>query len=193
MNAPIAEGPSSGDPGNEIDVYIGAIIEVTENLYIDVGGTYYWFPETPQDNDIDRTRELFIGVNYDLQLNFDYPIGTSAYLYYDVDLEQTTVEVSAFTSYGLPEVCGKPVSLDLSTVLGVVDTNDTSAGQAGFDGENGYFYWSVGLDLSVELDEGISFRAGTAYTLNNDGDDGPANSFGSSQTWAYSLAVDLDF
>ncbi|MGF1485075.1 MAG: hypothetical protein ACFBZ8_12005 [Opitutales bacterium] len=185
-NLPISQNDSTGDIGNEVDPYIGFAMPVTDIITVDVGFTYFWFPEDPVTTGVDRTREVYVGIQADVaDLVFVTP---AVYFYYDFDLEQTLVEGSLGYTLDLEDIAGVPgVAIDLAAYVGWLQTDDTSAGQGGGGSENGYVYGGGSADLVYSLNENIAFSLGVRAAANNDGDDpgnvGPANGLGSSQSF----------
>ncbi|MGF1448100.1 MAG: TorF family putative porin [Opitutales bacterium] len=173
-NLPISETISTGDPGNEVDPYIGYAYPVTDIVTVDVGFTYFWFPEDSTSNTIDRTREIYVGVQADVA---DQIFVTPAvYFYYDFDLEQVVVEGSVGYTLDLEDIAGIPgVAVDTAGYVGFVSTDDTSGGQGPAGGENGYTYYGGSADLIYSLNENIAFSVGVRVAANNDDDTGPAN------------------
>ncbi len=171
-NLPIAETGANSGFGNEVDPYIGYAYPVTDIVTVDVGFTYYWFPEI--GSAIDRTREVYVGVQADVA---DQIFVTPAvYFYYDFDLEQIVVEGSIGYTLDLEDLAGIPgVGVDLAAYVGFVSTDDGNAGQGPAGVENGYTYYGGSADLIYSLNENIAFSVGVRAAGNNDGEFGPAN------------------
>jgi len=183
-------GTARAGIGNEIDFYAGYAYPVMDIVTIDVGATYYWYPESAGLGAINHTTEVYIGVSADVLLS------PAVYFYYDFDLKQTLVEFSIGYSLDLGEYLGaEGVSIDTGAYLGLLNTGDTSGGAdllgaPGSDPSNGYTYGGVTADLVYAFSENVSGSIGVRWSINNDGADGtlagngPANFFGSeSQVW----------
>lgn len=164
--------------GNEIDFYAGYAYPVTDIFTVDVGATYYWYPESAGAGAINHTTEVYFGVSADVLLS------PAVYFYYDFDLEQTLVEFSIGYSLDLGEYIGaEGVSIDTGAYLGILNTGDTSGGAANnlvfapapADFSNGYTYGGVTADLVYAFSENVSGSMGVRWSINNDGSTGPAN------------------
>ncbi|WOO41898.1 TorF family putative porin [Rubellicoccus peritrichatus] len=161
-NQPITNGTA-----NEIDFYGGFAYPVTDMFTVDVGFTYYWYPEgvgaTPG---ISQTREIYVGVSADVILS------PALYFYYDFDLEQTVLEGSIGYSFDLGEYIGtEGVSFDLGGYLGWLNADAANGSQRGGVAKagNGYTYLGVTADLVYAFSENVSSSLGVRYSYNNDG------------------------
>lgn len=180
--------------GNEIDFYAGYAYPVTDIFTIDVGATYYWYPESAGAGAINHTTEVYGGVSADVLLS------PALYFYYDFDLKQTVLEFSIGYSLDLGEYVGaEGLSVDTGAYVGWLDAGDITGGAnlaplglagVGADSGNGYTYGGITADLVYAFSENVSGSIGVRWSINNDGDDGtlagngPANFFGSaSQVW----------
>lgn len=192
-NQPIAStttgvpfGAIRGITGDEVDFYAGYAYPVTDIFTLDLGATYYWYPESAGFGAINHTTEIYFGVSADVLLS------PAVYFYYDFDLQQTVVEFSIGYSLDLGEYLGaEGLSVDTGAYFGVLNTNDINAGAAGTSKQqNGYVYGGVTADLVYAFNENVSSSIGVRWSINNDGADGtlagngPANAFGGeSQVW----------
>lgn len=177
--------------GNEIDFYAGYAYPVTDIFTLDLGATYYWYPEAAGFGAINHTTEVYFGVSADVLLS------PAVYVYYDFDLKQTVVELSIGYSLDLGEYVGaEGLSFDTGAYIGFLNTGDVSGGAdllgiPGSDPSNGYTYGGITGDLVYAFSENVSGSIGVRWSLNNDGADsatgignGPANFFGGeSQLW----------
>jgi len=179
--------------GNEIDFYAGYAYPVTDIFTLDLGATYYWYPEAASGigapffppfptggGAINHTTEVYFGVSADVLLS------PAVYFYYDFDLEQTLIEFSIGYSLDLGEYLGaEGLSFDTGAYLGILNTGDTSGGAAtnfilnplpggGSGYENGYTYGGVTGDLVYAFNENVSGSIGVRWSINNDGDQGGA-------------------
>ena len=147
VNDPISAGNGNAQGGTqEIDFYGGFAYPI-DVVTLDVGFTYYWFPQNEtsggdtfkvddfkdfvagdQDEfaaaNIDQTQEVFIGASAEIP---DFPVSPALYFYYDFALEAVTVEASVGYSYDLGEAVGVDgIAIDTSAYVGVVDANDAN-------------------------------------------------------------------
>ncbi|WP_306251299.1 TorF family putative porin [Parvularcula sp. IMCC14364] len=138
---------------NEVDIYAGYSFDISESLLGDVGFTRYIYTDSDGESD---TTELYAG------LAIAAPLDPSLYLYYDLDLEATTLEGAASHSYPVAE----NVSLDLGGTLGFIDA----------DGDDfTYFIASAALSTSVadnaDAYVSVSFGANSEDTFIDDSND----------------------
>ena len=136
INAPIE------DPNNsfliEVDFYGGYGFDLNDSVSLDVGMTYYWFPEVPPAS---ATKEIYIGAA------FDVAASPGVYIYYDFDLSTFTIEGSVGHSIALGD---GPLSLDLGAYLAYATTDG---------GSNGVYYGTT-IDMGYAISEHTSFSAG---------------------------------
>lgn len=182
-NQPIKSGEA-----NEIDFYGGFAYPVTEMFTVDVGFTYYWYPDsvpassadginppgtpslpgTGSNTGISQTREIYVGVSADVILS------PALYFYYDFDLEQTVLEGSIGYSFDLGEYVGtEGISFDVGAYLGWLSANAYNGSQRGSVDKwnNGYIYGGITGDLVYEISENVSSSLGIRWSANNDGSD----------------------
>jgi len=138
----VAAGKKSEYPDNEEwDFYIGKGFTLSDVTSLDVGYTYYYYPEISGSS---GTSEAYVGLNWDIQ-----GFSPSIYAYYDFDLEAFTVQGSVGTSIPLEAV---GASLDLSASLGRVDGDGFS-----------YTYWSLGAAVPFQLSESSTLTPGVTF------------------------------
>lgn len=145
--------------GNEIDFYAGYGMALSDLLSMDVGVTYYTYNSTPSGSLLTRedTVEVYVGAALDTILN------PAFYVYYDIDLENFTLELSGGHSVPLTEV----LSLDIGAYVGWVtlegfDTRgNTGVSRTIFDDD--YLYYGASLDLVYSLSENASISVGGRY------------------------------
>jgi len=179
-------GKAQAAQANEIDFYAGYAYPVTDIFTVDVGATYYWYPEAGGGaGSINHTTEVYVGVSADVLLS------PALYYYYDFDLKQSLIEVSIGYSLDLGEYLGaEGVSIDTGAYLGILDTGDTSGGASNppppgvpptfgplnpafpSSFSNGYTYGGVTADLVYAFNDNVSASVGVRWSINNDGDDG---------------------
>ncbi len=103
--------PVDTDTDNEVDFYVGYGLELNEMVSLDLGVTYYTFPSsTDKFFASDNTVEFYAG------LAFDLPYSPAIYVYYDIDLEDLTLEASAGHSIEIAE----NLTFDVSGAFGGV-------------------------------------------------------------------------
>ncbi len=127
---------------NEIDFYGGFGFDLGKKLSLDVGLTYYWFPEEPSADA--QTRELYLGAAADTMLS------PEVYFFYDFDLDTFTVEGAVGHSFKLGESVDSPLALDVGAYLAYV---------APKLGSNGV-YFGGSADISYVLSPYTAFSLG---------------------------------
>lgn len=137
------------DP-NEVDLYGGYKLKLTEGWEIDTGATLFCYPRHRSElGERSNTTELKFGVNGDIR-----GIQPGLFAYYDTILHNTTLQ--AQVGYGVPvERLG--LSLDFSANVGRVFERDGAC----------YNYWYAGVDIPYKLRENSTFYVGVAYTGND--------------------------
>ena len=115
-----AFGETSIFADDEFDLYAGYGFELSDTVALDVGATYYHYPQGPggffasDGGGTDGTYEVYGG------LGLDTVLAPSVYAFYDFDLKNFTLEGSvghAFESTG-------PASFELGLTAGLVDGRD---------------------------------------------------------------------
>jgi len=146
-----AIGDTSIFAGDELDLYAGYGIGLTDSLSADVGITYYHYPQGgglfETDDGAAGTYEVFAG------LALDTVASPSLYGYYDFTLEAFTVEGGLSHSLEL----GGKSSLDLGLTAGLVDGD-------GFSYEYGQLSAAVGYAFT----EDVSAYIGANYALSSE-------------------------
>jgi uncharacterized protein (TIGR02001 family) len=158
---------------DEIDVYAGYSLAINETLSADAGLTYYHY--TPASDT--STFEPFVGLNAKVG---GFNLGL--YYYYDLQIEDTTVEASA--GYSLPvEAIGS--SLDFSANLGYVSGDGFESPAANV--ARNYTYWGVGVAVPYKVSENATATVGVKYTdVNKDAINGDAE-------FTYSAGLSIGF
>lgn len=124
----------------EIDFYGGFEFELNEVTALDIGATYYYYPEDSGES----TFEPYVGISWDLDFE------PAIYLFYDFDLKTFTAEASIGYSW---EVADK-TTFDVSGAVGWFNPKDDDSGYyfmgyAGFSYEfTDYASGSLGFNLS---------------------------------------------
>lgn len=150
-----AEIWSSSDARNggevEVDYTVGYSWDI-DNVTLDAGFTYYSYA---QDTD---TQEIYIGATLNLA---ELPVDPSLYLFYDFELENTTLEGSLDYAISLAELAGIDNStLELTGFFGHVWQDE--------DGAPDYFYYGVKADVVYSFSEAAYGSIGVRYAGNNE-------------------------
>lgn len=149
-NQPVLNDGASGlSVDNEVDFYAGYGFAVSDLVELDVGATYYVYPETPNAA-LEDTLEVFVGASFDLALS------PSIYVYYDFDIEVVTVETSIGHSIDLADMA-PGTSIEIGGTLGWVDP----------DGGSDYFYAGATADLVYSFTDNASLSLGVRGTKND--------------------------
>ncbi len=125
-------GDTADEGITELDLYAGYGRDLTDLIAMDVGVTYYHYPES---GDLFDTKGGFAG-SYEVfgGLAFDTMLSPSVYAYYDFNFDAFTLEGGVSHSFPLSE----KVSLDVGATAGLVDAED------GVDWEYGQLSASLG-------------------------------------------------
>lgn len=148
---------------DEIDLYASYAHPLTEDLNVEFGYTYYWYPDAAKGN-VTHTNEVSLGFTK------DYYLLWGATAYYDFDLEQTVFELSSAYSYSLKDYGFPKTSIDCVAYYGVVDTQEVN----GSGPSNGYSYGGANIDVVYIVNDVAAVSIGGRFALNNDST-GPAN------------------
>ncbi len=143
LSMPLDRQPISG---NEVDFYAGWVFAVSETVDLDVGYTYYWYPQAGGSD-----REPYAGVTFDTLLE------PAVYFFYETEGEVLTVEGSIGYEYDLSGAGFEGHVLDLGAYAGYV-TNDED-----------YFYYGLSANLVYALSDAASFSVGPRFAGNSDG------------------------
>lgn len=131
---------------NEVDFYAGYGFGINETVSADFGVTYYTYPEAGSGED---TLEAYAG------LSFESVLSPSIYVFYDMDLDNLTLEGSIGHAVELSE----EGSVEMSAWLGWVDLDDDlmdGSGKAFGD----YMYYGAGVAYIYAFTESASFSIG---------------------------------
>ncbi len=130
---------------NEFDFYLGYTKELSDKASVDLGVTYYYYP----DGEVDESTEAYLGMTFDVG-----GFTPSAYAYYDFDLEVVTLQGSI--GYSIP-MAGAGTSLDLSATYGYVEPDE---------GES-YTYYGASAQVPYKLNENATLTFGVHYASND--------------------------
>jgi uncharacterized protein (TIGR02001 family) len=139
--------PVSGNATNEFDFYAGYGLALSDTWALDLGATYYYYPQTPSD---DEQFEPFIGITGQVGGG----LSSSFYAYYETEFKVFTYQGSLGYSIPLSDL----VALDLSATLGYVDPDS---------GSGSYTYWGLGSVLSYTLNDRAKAYVGLNYATND--------------------------
>jgi uncharacterized protein (TIGR02001 family) len=144
-------GDTSVFAGDEVDLYAGYGLTLSDTVSADVGVTYYHYPQGgglfSTNGGGSGTYEVYGGVAFDVAL------APSLYAYYDFTLEAFTAEGSVSHSIAASD----SVSFDLGLAAGLVDGDGFS-----------YEYGTASATLSKAISDAASVYVGANYTLNSD-------------------------
>lgn len=144
-------GETSIFAGDELDLYAGYGLSLSDSLSADVGVTYYHYPQggslfATEDGGA-GTYEVFAGLAYDTTLS------PSLYAYYDFTLEAFTVEGGLGHSIST----GDKTSVDLGLSAGLVDGDGFS-----------YEYGQLSAALGYAFTDDVSAYVGANYALSSE-------------------------
>lgn len=146
-----AIGDTSIFAGDELDLYAGYGLSLTDDLAMDVGVTYYHYPQGGSlfgtDGGAAGTYEVYAGLSYDTVLS------PSLYGYYDLTLEAFTVEGGLGHSVEVSE----KTSLDLGVTAGLVDGDGFS-----------YEYGQLSASFGYAFTDDVSAYLGANYALSSE-------------------------
>lgn len=138
--------PVTKHTANEFDFYMGYGIPLSDTWTLDLGGTYYYYPETSAN---DEQIEPYIGLSGDLASG----LSSSFYAYYETEFEALTLQGSLGYSF---ELAGNS-TFDVSADLGNVSVS----------GPGDYTYWNVSGTLNKAFNDKASGYVGVVYTSND--------------------------
>lgn len=126
----------------EVDFYGGIAGEFANGISWDVGGLYYLYPDTNEDNSADYNFfELYGSLGY----SFTETVSTGIYLAYSPDFygeDDTGIYVAGSLDLALPQGFGASFMIGHQDVSG-----DQTSGPDGFD----YTHWSIGVSKEVGI------------------------------------------
>jgi len=167
---------------DEIDLYGGVYYNTPLNLALDVGGTYYWYPEsagaapapTKFGPTLSHTYEGYVGLLYNTAQWFSgVNLNPAVYYYHDFVLDQNVIEISAKTTWDLTNVVGfSGLSLEPRIFGGVLQANKAFGDTAGPNWKNGYVYYGAGMDLNYMISPYCYLFGNVNYAGNRDGKTG---------------------
>lgn len=152
--------PVDGEYGNEVDFYAGYALPLGENFNLDVGATYYTYPDAGDDFfDGVNTFEVYAGTSFDVLLS------PALYVYYDFDTENLTFEGSI--GYSIP--VSDMIAIDFGAYLGWVNIGKHEEFQVP-EGPllrsprySDYTYYGASADVVFTLTENATLSAGVRW------------------------------
>lgn len=169
--------PVGGFRNDEIDLYAGYSVPLEGAFSLDLGVTYYHYP---QNGSLFGTRDGSSG-SYEVSaaVGFDeFILAPSIAAYYDFTLENFTLEAALGDSVGLGEKGG----VDYGLTAGLVE------------GDNGFSYqWATAsLGYSFAVSDEVSVFAAGNYSINSEDDTLDLDTFGDMAGDQVLLATDDD-
>lgn len=144
-------GDTSIFAGDELDLYAGYGIALSDELSADVGITYYHYPQGgglfATNGGGAGTYEVYGGLAYDTTLS------PSVYAYYDFTLEALTLEGGL--AHSIP--AGDKTSFDLGLTAGLVDGDGFS-----------YEYGQLSASFGYAFTDDVSAYVGANYALSSE-------------------------
>lgn len=144
-------GSGSELSADEIDFYAGYSVPLDGSISLDLGATYYHYPQTgalfATDGGAAGTYEVSASVG------FDAPFAPSVSAYYDLTLEAFTLEGAVGHSAPL----GENQSADFGLTVGLVDGDGFS-----------YEWATASAALSHAITDAASIYVGANFTLNSE-------------------------
>lgn len=147
-----AIGENSIVAGDEFDLYVGYSVPLDSSISLDLGATYYHFP---QGGDFFATEDGAAGT-YEVSaaVGFgDVPLAPSVTAYYDFTLEAFTLEGGVGHSVAI----GEAQSLDLGLTVGLVDGDGFS-----------YEYGQASAAVSHAFTDDVAAYVGANFALNSE-------------------------
>ena len=145
-------GANSVIAGDEFDLYAGYSVPLDSSISLDLGATYYHYP---QGGDFFETDNGGTG-SYEVSASVGFgevPLAPSVSAYYDFTLEAFTVEGAV--GHSVP--FGTSQSLDLGLTLGLVDGDGFS-----------YEWGTASVAVSHGFTDDVSAYIGANYSLNSE-------------------------
>ncbi len=147
-------GSDSSVQADELDLYVNYSLPLDGGLSVDVGGTYYHYP---QFGSLFETEDGAAG-SYEVYGSVglsDLPLSPAATVYYDFTLENLTFEGSVGHSFDLPR---DGWSADLGLTAGLVEPDEGS----------GYEWGTATIAANKAVTDAISFYVSGNFTVNSE-------------------------
>jgi len=136
----------SGDT-NEFDFYFGYGFSLSDTWALDVGFTYYYYPQTPSG---DEQQEPYVGISGDLGGGWS----TSFYGYYDFETEATTAQADLGYSMEMSDAS----TFDIAATFGSV-----------FVSGGDYNYYGISGTVNYAINDIAGTYVGVVYADNDIG------------------------
>ncbi len=135
---------------NEVDFYAGYAHRLNDKLTLDVGGTFYLYPEGPDTH----TTEFYLG------LSADTVLAPKVYAYYDIDLDAFAFEGAVSKSFPINENLAFEVSAAYGWVKPESEDNVDRIS---------YFYYTAGADFVYTINDTYKASFGGRLGGNDEG------------------------
>lgn len=147
-------GSDSSVQADEIDLYVNYSLPFDGPVSFDIGGTYYFYPQSGSlfetDGGVAGSYEVYGSVGLS-----DLPLSPAATVYYDFTLENLTLEGSIGHTLPLPR---EGWTADLGLTAGLVDSD------AGTD----YEWGTATVSLNKAITDSIAFYLAGNFTVNSE-------------------------
>jgi len=162
-----AIGELSSEAGDEFDLYVGYSVPLDSSISLDLGATYYHFPDAGSffatDDGAAGTYEVSASLGFG-----EVPLAPSVTAYYDFTLDAFTLEGSVGHSFEV----GPQQSFDLGLTAGLVEgdyewaTASASLGHSFTDDVSAY----IGVNYSISSEDTLDFGEFTTLVAELDED-----------------------
>jgi uncharacterized protein (TIGR02001 family) len=169
---------------DEIDLYAGIYYNLPGNVAVDLGDTYYWYPEaggnslpTPEGLPLDRSDEAYIGfIMNTAAFLANANLNPAVYYYHDFNKASNVVEISARYTWDLTPILGfTGVSLQPRIYAGW-DQADRAFGDqlpsSVANWHDSYLYYGASFDLNYMLSPFCYLFGSANFAANTDGTTG---------------------
>jgi len=147
-------GSDSSVQADEVDLYVSYAFPIEGPISAEVGGTYYHYPQFGSifetEDGLAGSYEVYGSVGFN-----DVPLSPTATVYYDLTLENLTLEGSVGHSIDLPR---EGWSTELGLTAGLVDSDQ---------GTN-YEWGTATVSLNKDVTESIDFYVSGNFTVNSE-------------------------
>jgi uncharacterized protein (TIGR02001 family) len=170
---------------DEIDLYAGVYYNLPGNVAVDLGDTYYWYPEAGGTSvpsaagvPIDRSDEAYIGFIYNTAsiLPDSTNLNPAVYYYHDFNKDSNVVEVSTRYTWDLTRIVGfSGLSLQPRVYGGWYHANREYGDQASVasgNWRNSYLYYGASFDLNYMISPYCYLFGSANFAGNTDGKTG---------------------
>ena len=145
-------GENSVAGGDEFDLYAGYSVPLNSSISLDLGATYYHFPQGGSFFETDGGNAGSYEVSASVGFG-DVPLAPSVTAYYDFTFEAFTLEGSVGHSFAI----GENQSFDLGLTVGLVDADGGS-----------YEWGTASASIGHSFTDDVSAYVGANYSLNSE-------------------------